>query len=255
MRIVFAGDREISVRVLEYILSQGDRPSALLLPARDQASHAETLIEMCPFLMPEQILRGIAFREPEAVALLRGLDPDYIIGIHFPYIVSEEVLRVPRVGVLNLHPAFLPYNRGWHTPSWAIMEQTPIGATLHFMDSGVDTGDIVHQTQLAVSPGDTAHTLYARLLELEMQVFTEAWPRLKSVLYERKPQDRAQGSAHLRHELLDQSVQRIDLEEEVRAGDLIRKLRALTTNQKTEAAYFEESGKRFRIQVVIHEEL
>jgi methionyl-tRNA formyltransferase len=255
MRIVFAGDREIGVRVLEYLLSQGVRPLALLLPALDQASHADRLIEMCPFLLPEQILRGTRFREPEAAALLRRLEPDYIIGIHFPYIVPEEVLAVPRVGVLNLHPAFLPYNRGWHTPSWAILEQTPIGATLHFMDSGVDTGDIVHQTQLAVSPGDTAHTLYGKLLELEMRVFAEAWPRLESGLYERKPQDPAQGSAHLRPELLEPSVQQIDLDEEVRAGDLIRRLRALTTNQRAEAAFFEESGRRFRIQVVIHEEL
>lgn len=254
MKIVFAGDREISVQVLSFILAKGIKPLALLVPAISKASHADRLTGMCPFLEPERILRGTCFREPEAVALLHELEPDYIIGIHFPYIVPEEVLAVPRSGVLNLHPAFLPYNRGWHTPSWAILEQTPIGATLHFMDSGVDTGDIVHQAQLSVSPGDTAHTLYGRLAALEMKVFAEAWPRLESGLYERKPQDLAHGSFHTRQELLEDAVQQIDLDEEVRAGDLIRKLRALTTSRRAEAAYFEEAGKRFRIQVVIHEE-
>lgn len=254
MKIVFAGDREISVQVLDYILKRGVKLLALLVPATGRASHADRLIGMCPFLEPERILRGTRFREPESIALLKELDPEYILGIHFPHIVPEEVLSVPQVGVLNLHPAFLPYNRGWHTPSWAILEQTPIGATLHFMDSGVDTGDIVHQAKLTVSPGDTAHTLYGRLMDLEMKVFTEAWPRLESGLYERKPQDPLQGSVHARRDLLEDDIQQIDLDEEIKAGDLLRKLRALTTNQRAEAAYFEEAGRRFRVQVVIDEE-
>ena len=254
MRILFAGDREISVQVLSFILARGIKPLGLLVPAAGRASHADSLIEMCRFLEPERILRGARFREPEAVALLQKLRPDYIICVHFPYIVPKEVLAVPRKGVLNLHPAFLPYNRGWHTPSWAILEQTPIGATLHFMDSGVDTGDIVHQVELAVSPGDTAHTLYARLLELEMKVFADAWPRLESGQFERKRQDLARGSFHLREDLLQDAVRQIDLDVEVRARDLICKLRALTTNRHAEAAYFEEDGRRFRIQVVIYEE-
>ena len=254
MRIAFAGDREISAQVLSLILARGIRPLALLVSAAGTASHADRLVEMCHFLEPERILRGARFREPGAVALLQKLQLDYIICIHFPYIVPKEVLSVPRIGVLNLHPAFLPYNRGWHTPSWAILEQTPIGATLHFMDAGVDTGDIIHQLELRVSPGDTAHTLYARLLELELKVFAEAWPRLESGQFERKRQDLARGSFHLREDLLQDAVRQIDLDEEMTARDLICKLRALTTNQHAEAAYFEEDGKRFRIQVVIHEE-
>ena len=117
MRIVFAGDREISVQVLSFILARGIEPLALLVPAAGKASHADRLIDMCPFLEPERVLRGGLFREPEAVALLHELQLDYIICIHFPYIVPEEVLAAPCLGVLNLHPAFLPYNRGWHTPS------------------------------------------------------------------------------------------------------------------------------------------
>lgn len=254
MRIVFAGDREISVRVLGYLLEQRVEPLALWVPASDRASHAGSLLALCPFLQPERVLRGTSFREPPGIAILRELEPDYIICIHFPYIVPAEVLEIPRLGVLNLHPAFLPYNRGWHTPSWAILDQTPVGATLHFMDAGVDTGDIVHQAALTVSPGDTAHTLYGKLLDLEMEVFVEAWPRLVSGLYVRKPQKLSEGTSHTREELLKDTLQRIDLDEKVSAGDLIRKMRALTTNQRAEAAYFEEEGNRFRIQVVITEE-
>ncbi len=254
MKIAYAGDRDVSVRVLDYLLGQDVELLALMVPTADRASHADSLVGLCPFLGPEQILHGSEFRERQGVTLLRELQPEYIICIHFPYIVPEQVLAIPRVGVLNLHPAFLPYNRGWHTPSWALLDQTPTGATLHFMDTGVDTGDIVHQLELDVSPGDTADTLYNRLLELEMRVFAEAWPRLASGLVERKHQNPAEGSFHSRQDLFAESVQRIDLDESVRAGDLIRRLRALTTNQRAEAAYFEEAGRLFRIQVLIHED-
>ncbi len=254
LRIVFAGDRDISVWVLKHILGDGLKPVALLVPESSRASHADELLALCSFLEPGRVLRGRQFREPEGVALLSRLDLDYIICVHFPYMVSEEVLSIPRVGVLNLHPAYLPYNRGWHTPSWAILEETAAGATLHFMDEGTDTGDIVHQKRLEVSWGDTAHSLYQRLKQLEREVFKEAWPELVSHSYERTPQNPNEGTFHKRAQLLTQDVRRIDLAAMVNAGDLVRRLRALTTNGVDEAAYYETDGKRYRIQVLIEEE-
>lgn len=253
-RFAFAGDRDIAVWVLEYLLEQGFRPLALLLPDEGRASHAEALARLCPHLPPERIVRGRAFREPAGVALLRELRLDAVVGIHFPYVVPREVLDVPRLGVLNLHPAFLPYNRGWHTPTWALLEGTPIGATLHFMDAGIDTGDLVHQRELPVLPGDTADTLYHRLKRLELDVFREAWPSLADGTFRRTPQPADGPPAHRRQELFTPAVQRIDLDERVRAGDLLRRLRALTTSRVDEAAYYEVDGRRYRVQVVIREE-
>jgi methionyl-tRNA formyltransferase len=213
------------------------------------------LISLCPFLRENHILVGSNFQESERIGMLRQLDLDYIICIHFPYIIKETVLCIPNSGVLNLHPAFLPFNRGWHTPTWAILDGTPIGATLHFMDEGVDTGDIVHQKRLNVSPGDTADTLYKRLKRLELEVFKEAWPGLISGNLSRKKQLISHGTIHKHKDLFKNSIQKIDLDQSIKAGDLIQRLRALTTNKVKEAAYFEVNGKSYRIQVAIHEEI
>ncbi len=169
-RFAFAGDRQSAVNCLSILFEAGARPEALLVSAPDRATHDHLLREMSG-LSPDRVLVGRRFREPDGIELLQSLDLDYIIGVHFPYIVPDEVLAIPRIGVLNLHPALLPYNRGWHTPSWAILDGTPIGATLHFMDSGLDTGDIVAQIQLEIHPEDTAHSLYGRLVELEVELF------------------------------------------------------------------------------------
>jgi methionyl-tRNA formyltransferase len=254
LRFAYAGDREIAVRVLDFLLAEGARPLCLLVPAPDKQSHADALASRCPFLPADRVLRGADFQQPHALELLRCLELDYVFGVHFPLIVPSGVLAIPRRGMLNLHPAYLPYNRGWHTPSWALLDETPIGATLHFMDSGVDTGDIVHQRELAVSPADTAHSLYQRLLDLELQVFREAWPGLVADRYPRRRQDPGAGSVHKRRDLLAERIRRVDLDEQVRAGDLIRRLRALTTNRADEAGYYEANGRRYRIRVSIEEE-
>lgn len=253
-RIAFAGDRDIAVDVLGFLLAQGAQPRALLVPDAGRASHDQELLGLCPFLGSERILRGTRFRRPGGIALLHRLGLDLIVAVHFPYVIPENVLSIPRIGVLNLHPAYLPYNRGWHTPTWALLEGTPIGATLHFMDAGVDTGDIVHQKALQVSGGDTAHSLYQRLKQLELEVFRSSWPQVAAGVFQKTPQDPAAGSVHARAELFSTPIQRIDLDEQVRAGDLVLRLRALTTNRLDEAAYYEMDGKRYRIQVVIHEE-
>lgn len=254
LRIGYAGDRDIAVQVLEFIIRQGIKPLVLLLPAPDKATHASELRSLCGYLEPTKVLIGRTFRGSRGIELLRSLKLDYIICVHFPYILDRTVLEIPRYGILNLHPAFLPYNRGWHTPTWAILEGTPYGATLHFMSEQVDMGDIVHQRELKVSPGDTAHSLYERVKELELQVFCEAWPALVSGSYVRRPQDPESGTIHRRKDLFDPSVQEIKLNTQVRAGELIDRLRALTTNRLDEAACFEANGKRYRIQVTIVEE-
>jgi methionyl-tRNA formyltransferase len=247
-RFAFAGDRQLSVNCLRFLIDNGERPEALLVSSPARATHADELIALAG-LDESRVLVGKGFREPQGIDLLESLDLDYVVGVHFPYIVPDEVLEIPRIGVVNLHPALLPHNRGWHTPSWAILEKTPIGATLHFMDSGVDTGDIVAQSEIDVRPDDTADTLYRRLLDLELELFREAWPLLASGAPPRRPQPATVGTSHDRADL--DPVGRLDLEATMPVGDVLRRLRALTTNDIGEAAYFEEGGRRYRVQVTI----
>jgi len=249
-RLAFAGDRQPAVDCLSILLDAGVKPEALMISGPERATHGEILREMSG-LPSDRVLVGRQFREPAGIELLTSLNLDYILGVHFPYIVPDTVLEIPRIGVLNLHPALLPHNRGWHTPSWAILDETPIGATLHFMDSGLDTGDIVAQAEIEIRPEDTAHTLYGRLLELEVEFFRTAWPLLASGSPPRQTQSPDEGSNHKRADLASDSIRRLDLEASVPVRETLRTLRALTTNDVEEAAYFEVDGRRYRVQVTI----
>lgn len=248
-KVVFAGDRDIAVDVLDFLNTTDAMIAGLLLPDSEDASHAEQLRDQCDYLDNSRVLSGKTFREPEGIHLLESISPDYIICVHFKYIVPTEVLELPSQGVLNLHPAYLPYNRGWHTPTWAIWDQTPYGATLHFMEPEVDAGDIVARKREPIRIDDTADELYNRVKRTEFDLFKKTWPLLAEFSYERQPQSQSESTSHERADIND--IQQIHLEETVKTGKLLRKLRALTTNDPSEAAVFKHDGEQYRVQVSI----
>ena len=252
LNIAFAGDRDVSVDVLTALLELGDVPQVLLLSDQDRASHDTALVTLCESAgISPPVIRGSQLSSAASMEFLRWLELDYIVCVHFPYILRRPVLDTASRGVLNLHPSYLPYNRGWHTPTWAILEETPAGASLHYVDESLDTGDIVCQRQAAIDPADTAHTLYAKLKRLEVQVFKEGWQQIRDGSAKGTPQTDEQATSRRRQSLFDPAVQRLELDAFVRTRDLLRQLRALTTNRLDEAAYFEIGARRYRVQVTI----
>lgn len=251
MRYAFAGDRDISVAVLDFLIQNGHFPVALLVTEKGKESHADELIVLSK-LDNRFIFQGYEFREQKSKGLLEELALDYIISIHFPYFIPGSVLRIPKVGFINLHPAYLPYNKGWHTPSWGIIENTIYGATLHFMSDEVDAGDIINQKQCEVLPEDTAHSLYQRVKSIELNLFKESLSFLTSL---NPPRDKQtiSGTAHLKKDL--SLVQPLNLEDTIKVRDILNKLRALTTNRVEEAAYFIADDKKYFVQVIISEDI
>ncbi len=89
---------------------------------------------------------------------LREMKPDYVLLGELG-IVSDQVLKVPRVGTLNVHPGLLPYVRGTGVVGRALERGYPIGATAHWVDPGVDTGAIIKRGLVLVDPSDTLEDL------------------------------------------------------------------------------------------------
>lgn len=247
MKYIFAGDRAISVHILNFIIDKGYAPEALFVTKGKNTTHDQKLIEASG-LPADKIFKGLSFKSPEAIEYISSCNVDYILGIHFPYIIPPEVLSIPKVGVLNLHPSYLPFNKGWNTPSWAILDNKPYGATLHFMSKGLDEGDIINQKEIKIESFETANSLYAKVLALEEDVFKESFNDLLSLNPTRMEQTSA-GTSHNKKDL--QTIQRIDKNEVSTYGEVIDKLRALTTNNIDDAAYYVEDNHKYAIQITI----
>jgi len=249
MKYAFAGDRKISCNLLNFLILKGYKPSFLLVTKGKNSSHSEELKKIAN-LSSEYIYEGVEFKNNTCIQKLASLDLDYIIGVHFPYIIPKKVLNIPKIGFTNLHPSYLPYNKGWHTPSWAILDGTPYGATLHFMSDALDEGDIIHQKKIDISDFDTANTLYKKTLKLEEEVFKESIDDLLGLNPTRIKQ-KSDGTAHTKKDL--ENEREIPHTEKIYPFQLIDKLRALTTNKKSEAPYFSKNGKRIGININLFE--
>jgi methionyl-tRNA formyltransferase len=97
---------------------------------------------------------------PGTLALLRAWQPDLLVSVHFNQRLGTEVLALPPQGALNVHGALLPRNRGLFPHFWALANgDAEDGVTVHWMDAGIDTGDIVLQEPIAITPDATAASL------------------------------------------------------------------------------------------------
>jgi len=101
--------------------------------------------------------------------------PDLIALCGFMRLLSAEVLDQVSAPVLNVHPSLLPAFRGLHAQRQAIEAGVRItGATVHYVDSGMDTGPILLQAALDVCPEDSEESLSERLLPLEHRLYVDA---------------------------------------------------------------------------------
>lgn len=92
-------------------------------------------------------------RSPEYRAHVGSLGPDLIISAAYARIVPDDVLAIPAIGAINVHPSLLPDYRGVCAVWWALYEGcTRVGVTIHQMTVPVDTGPILGQTALDVDP-------------------------------------------------------------------------------------------------------
>jgi methionyl-tRNA formyltransferase len=107
---------------------------------------------------PTSELRTSPFAE-----LIGDLDVDLLLNVHSLVVLGPDVVRAPRIGSFNLHPGPLPMFAGLNAPSWAIYEgRTTHGATLHWMDAGIDTGAIAYDASFAIEDSDTGLSLTAK---------------------------------------------------------------------------------------------
>lgn len=110
---------------------------------------------------------------------LATLSVDVLVLAGAP-IVRANILAVPRIGTLNAHQGTLPKYRGMNVIEWAIFEGSAPSVTVHFVDPGIDTGDIVASEEIAVRPGDTLEMVRARAADKQAQLLAWAVSTLRS---------------------------------------------------------------------------
>jgi methionyl-tRNA formyltransferase len=106
-----------------------------------------------------------------------------VLSIHCFQFFPKEL--VENVRCINIHPGYNPINRGWYPQVFSIINDLPIGATIHEMDKKLDNGPIIDRAFVNKYAWDTSLTLYKRVLDKEMQLLEENFDVIIKGNYER----------------------------------------------------------------------
>jgi methionyl-tRNA formyltransferase len=248
MRLVCFVNNWTGWQVLDYLQDQEDEIVGLVLHPAAKRTYGDEILGTCD-PGPDAVFDGSTLRDPEVVEAIADLEPDLGVSVLFDYILRRPMLDLFPEGMINLHPAYLPYNRGQYPNVWSIVEGTPAGTTLHYIDEGIDTGDVIAQRRVEVDPDDTGETLYRKLERASVDLFRDTWPLIRAGEPPRFPQPEG-GTSHRTADV--ERIDAIDPDRTYTARELIDILRARTF-PPYDGAYLQMDDRRIYLRVELTE--
>jgi methionyl-tRNA formyltransferase len=200
MNLVFCGTPLFAVPTLtrlvetgftvSLVVTQPDKPRGRGLGlAYSPVKKAALELEL-PLAQPDKIRNNQEFQSQ-----LASLRPDAIIVVGYGRIIPKWMIDLPPLGNLNLHASLLPKYRGAAPIQWVIASgETTTGVTTMRIDEGLDTGDILLQSEMPINNEDTAETLAPRLAQIGAELMVETLRGLQTGTVIPKPQDHSKAT-------------------------------------------------------------
>ena len=169
MKIAFIGGVRFSHELLSTILSKGWNVS-VVFSYKDSKEKYYSDIALFSELTKKYGVRYVQvdnINDPENTKILKEIKPDLILVMGWSQLLKNEIIRIPKLGVIGSHPTELPKYRGRAPLSWSILKNLKESAlTFFYIDEGVDNGDILDQKKFNISEEDDATTLYKKIITL-----------------------------------------------------------------------------------------
>ena len=244
MKIVFMGTPDFAAGALKSLIEAGHEITAVVTqPDKAKGRSQELLPPPVKVVALEHgipVLQPVRIKRPEEVEKLKQYPADIYVVAAFGQILSQEILDIPEFGCLNIHASLLPKYRGASPIQHVIIDgEEKTGITIMQMDAGLDTGYMLYQKEIAISPKDTYASLHDKLMVLGGEAIVEALPLLEQgKLVPRKQEDALSCYAHL----IDKTMGELDFTKSAEILDrLIRGLNPWPS------AYTTYHGKQLKV--------
>ena len=185
MRVIFLGTPDFAVLPLKAIFGIKDIEIVAVVCNKDKPFGRKQILTPPPVKVVAEefdipVLQYDKIRV-EGVDDIRKLQPDLMITCAFGQILSQEILDIPKFGVINIHASLLPKYRGASPIHYAILNgEKETGVTIMKTDIGIDTGDILLQKAISIGDKETCGELFDRLSELGADCVVQALEIIKS---------------------------------------------------------------------------
>jgi len=200
-RFLVVGNGQPAGALVETLIATDQGDLAALLTSEPNGRAVSQLPKGLAPIYPEETIRDVVQLEK-----LDLLSCDWLLCANTTYIVPKEVLTSFAARALNFHPGLLPAYAGLHAHQWAIRNgEAEFGVTVHMIEAGLDTGDVVAVRRFVIRPEDTGLSLYRNCIRAGSQLFTEV---LRRILTEedplpRNPQDLSKRRLYRHAEAID----------------------------------------------------
>lgn len=214
MKFVICGKNDVAVEIAEFLNAENE---IIIVPAKTdlptdgwQKSLTKKGIELGIDVLDSDI------NTRSNILKIREFQPDYILSLQYDQIIGNDVIKIPH-SILNLHFSLLPLYRGMAPIAHAMIDcRRKTGVTLHFIDEGIDTGDIIAQREVAIGEKDTGRSLYEQLTHVGIELFTDNYENIINFNLRRTAQDNKKATYYSRKSL--------DFNEEISWGKSTRQL-------------------------------
>jgi len=242
--ILMCLDNRVGYECLQHVLQEPQLSvCGVVVHPYKTALYADEVIRTC------REARVPLFEYPQAKAhfeeIIAPLAPDYVSCFYFDYVLDDRFLKLPRVDTINVHPGYLPYNKGFFYYVWSVLDGTPAGVSVHRMNELADAGALYSQAEVAVTPEDTGDTLYRKHEDAAIALFKATLPSVLNGTYRSHPQ-RHPGTRHKLGEMRE--LLQLDPDEHVRVRDLIDRLRVCTVPGKS-GSTIELNGQTYQVEL------
>lgn len=214
MKIVFMGTPDFAANSLkalidanyniEAVVTNPDKPKGrgmkmLYTPVKEVA-----ISKSIPIFQPEKVKNNVEF-----INEIKQLNPDIICVVAYGKILPKEILDIPKYGCINVHASLLPKYRGAAPIQWAVLNgDKETGITTMYMDTGMDTGDMILTKKVQIGENETTGELWERLSKIGGNLLVETLKQIENETAPRIPQ----GNEFTMAPMLDKEMSKIDWE-------------------------------------------
>lgn len=214
MKIIFMGTPDFAEESLKAIYEAGheilsvvtnpDRPKGrgmklIATPVKQYAQEKEIKI-----YQPQKVKENTEFIEE-----IKSQKPDVICVVAYGKILPNEILEIPKYGCINVHASLLPKYRGAAPIQWAVLNgDKTTGVTTMYMDTGMDTGDMILKEEVQIGEYETTGELWERLSKIGAKLLVKTLKEIESGTVKREKQ----GTDYTMAPMLEKSMAQIDWE-------------------------------------------
>ncbi|MBI3638549.1 methionyl-tRNA formyltransferase, partial [Candidatus Wolfebacteria bacterium] len=224
IKYVFFGTPEFSATILEKLIKAGFIPSAVVCNPDKPVGRKQILTAPAAKIVMSNKKLEIRVMQPEKldssfISRLSSLESDFFVVASYAKIIPKEILEIPKLGSIGVHPSLLPKHRGASPIQTTILNgDEKTGVSLFLMDEKTDHGPVLATSHLPLVNSENYETLMRKLAELGGDLLVEILPKFATDEIKPQIQDKSQATFTKKFRTEDGFIESAGLEKALNKG-------------------------------------